>query len=85
MGIALTRYSPRSIISREVALIAAQTAAQMGTRLYQAKIREATAIKEAQARRQSIFEYAPKSNVAADYMALVEEILGEGRKGRGQE
>lgn len=75
MGILLTRYSGRSVISREVAEMISSTANQLDTKLYEAKIRENTAVKEAQARRQSIFEYAPKSNAAADYAALIEEIL----------
>ena len=77
MGILLTRYSSRAIISREVAEMIEDTAAQLQTVLYKTKIREATAIKEAQARRLSIFEYAPKSNAAIDYKALVDEITGE--------
>jgi len=77
MGIVLTRYSPRSIISREVAEMIEETAAQLQTKLYKAKIRECTALKEAQATRQSIYSYAPKSNATADYTALVNEILGE--------
>lgn len=77
MGIVLTRYSPRSIISREVAEMIEDTAAQLQTKLYKAKIRECTALKEAQATRQSIYSYAPKSNATADYTALVNEILGE--------
>lgn len=78
MGIVLTRYSSRSIISREVAEMLEQTAEQLNTKLYKAKIRECTAIKEAQATKQNIFNYAPKSNATADYKALVEEIIGEG-------
>lgn len=77
MGIVLTRYSSRSIISREVAEMLDQTAEQIQTKLYKAKIRECTAIKEAQATKQNIFLYAPKSNATADYKALVDEILAE--------
>lgn len=39
-----------------------------------------TAIKEAQATKQNIYSYAPKSNATADYTALVDEILGEETK-----
>ena len=80
MGIVLTRYSSRSIISREVAEMLEETAEQLHTKLYKAKIRECTAIKEAQATKHNIFSYAPKSNATADYKALVDEILGEGTK-----
>ena len=75
MGIVLTRYSSRSIISREVAEMIDQTAEQLNTKLFNTKIRECTAIKEAQATKQDIYSYAPKSNASADYKALVAEIL----------
>lgn len=74
-GILLTRHSTRNILSRDMAEVAHATAAQMGTFLYNAVIREAVALKEAQASRQPIYQYAPKSNVAADYMAFVEEFI----------
>ena len=75
-GIVLTRYNSRAIISREVADMTEQTAGQLQTKLYKAKIRECTAIKEAQATQQDIYSYAPRSNAAADYTALIAEILG---------
>ena len=76
-GIVLTRYNSRAIISREVADMIEQTAGQLQTKLYKAKIRECTAIKEAQATQQDIYSYAPRSNATADYTALIDEILGE--------
>lgn len=82
MGILLTRYSGRTIISREIAEMTEETAVQLQTKLYATKIRETTAIKEAQVRRQSIFEYAPKNNAAIDYMSLVEEIIGDENNGK---
>ena len=85
MGIVLTRYNGRSIIRREVAEMLEQTAQSLNTKLYQAKIRECTALVEAQATKQNIFNYAPKSNAAADYKALVNEIIGEENKNNGTE
>ena len=75
MGIVLTRYSARAILSREVAEMIEQTATNLNTKLYKATVRENIAVKEAQASQQNIFEYAPKSNAAADYSALVDEII----------
>jgi len=80
LGIVLTRYNSRTIISREVAEMIEETAARFQTKLYESKIRECTAIKESQAMRKSIFAYAPRSNAAADYAALVNEIAGKGDK-----
>ena len=73
-GIVLTRYSARAVISREVTAMMEETASSLRTKLYKTRIRECTAIKEAQAMRRSIYAYAPRSNASADYMALIEEI-----------
>lgn len=75
LGVLLTRYNPRTIISREVADMAAEAAEKMGSRVFDATIRECTALKEAQAMQTNIYQYAPSSNAAADYSALVEELL----------
>ena len=74
MGILLTRYNGRAIISRDAAKLIKQTAEQLDTSLYSTRIRECTALKEAQAMKQSIYTYAPKSNAAKDYSAFMEEI-----------
>ena len=73
-GIVITRFNGRSIIRREVAEALEQTARQLHTKLYKARIRECVSLVEAQATRTPIFKYAPRSNAAADYKALVEEI-----------
>lgn len=76
-GILLTRYSPRSILSREVAELAGQLAAKLGTRVFKTTIRENIAVKEAQISQQTIFSYAPRANATADYTSFVEEFLRE--------
>ncbi len=75
-GILLTRYNRRAVLSREVAELLEHTAKQLHTRLYNTKIRECMAIKEAQAKKQSIFAWAPRSNAAKDYSALIDEMIG---------
>lgn len=77
LGIVLTRYNGRAIISRELAELISSTAAKLNTKAYSTKIRECTAIKESQAVRECIYTYAPKSNAAADYSALLSEIITE--------
>lgn len=74
-GVLLTRHNNRSVLSRDMAEAASNTAEQIGTFLYQTVIREAVALKEAQARQQTIYEYAPKSNAAIDYMAFIDEYM----------
>ena len=74
-GIILTRYNSRSVLSKEVTEMIEQTAAELNTKVFDTKIRECTAMKEAQAMKQDIFTYAPKSNASADYNAIIKELL----------
>ena len=74
-GILLTRYNPRTILSREIAEIIDQTAQELQTRLFKTTIREAIAVKEAQLNQQDIYSYAPKSNATTDYKAFIDELL----------
>lgn len=74
-GIVLTRYSARSVLSRDIAEMLETTAKQLQTKLYKTTIREGIAIKESQINVMSIFEYAPKSNPAIDYKHLIREVL----------
>lgn len=77
LGIVLTRYNSRSVISREVAEQIEEVARGLSTKLFKTKIRECTAIKEAQAMQESIFTYAPRCNAVEDYSALAKEIEKE--------
>lgn len=72
-GILITRYSGRAILSQELRETIANKAAQIGTGVFSTAIREGIAVKEAQARRESIF--TGRSNAAADYSAFVDEYL----------
>lgn len=74
-GIVLTMYNRRTILHREIAEVLTNAAAQLNTKLFNTKIRPCNALAEAQAKRKSIFQYAPKSNAAEDYRALITEIL----------
>jgi len=82
-GILLTRHSTRTILGRDLQESIKETALKLDTKLFNTTIREAIAIKEAQASRQDIYHYAPKSNVALDYEALVNEILESEEKHNG--
>jgi len=75
MGILLTRYNSRAIISRDIADMIEKTATQFQTKLYKTQIRECTAIKESQIKQTNIFTYAPNSNAAIDYQKLADEII----------
>ena len=46
------------------------------TRIYKTFIREAIAVREAQAAQESLFSWAPECKPAEDYEMLLNEILG---------
>lgn len=74
-GILLTRQNPRTTITKQFTEGLNAAAGKMDTQLFNAKIRECTTTKEAQALQRSIFEYAPRANVTADYTAFIDELL----------
>lgn len=78
-GILATRYKGRSILAKDMTDLLEDTAAKLHTRLYKTKIRDAVAIPEAAASQKDIFTYAPKSKVAEDYRAFIEELLEKER------
>jgi len=73
-GILLTRYNNRPRLTKDLTEIMQRMAEALGTRVFSTKIREAVAIREAQAMKQDIFSYAPESKVTADYMAFCKEL-----------
>jgi chromosome partitioning protein len=77
-GILLTKYSGRSIISRDLKESIEEQAEKMGTKLYTTIIREGVSVREAQLQRTDIFSYAPTSNPAVDYNDFIDEYLGKG-------
>lgn len=77
MGIVLTRFSARSILSRELTEVIEEAAKKLDTKVFNTKIRECISIKEAQVSQKDIYSYAPRSNAAADYKELLEEVMKE--------
>lgn len=77
-GIVITRYSSRAVLSRDAVDMIEAKARDLNTKVFETRIRECVSLKEAQAVRQSIFDYAPRSNGAKDYKALIAEIIKEG-------
>jgi len=71
-GIFFTRYDQRKVLRRDTA---DQLRAKYPGLVLNATIRESIVLGEAPHLAQDIFSYAPKSAGAADYQALVEEIL----------
>ena len=77
LGIVLTRHNGRTILSRDILEVIEETAKHLKTKVYSQTIREAVAVKEAQATRKDIFSYDAKSNASQDYDALMQTIWTE--------
>ena len=76
LGILLTKYNRRTILSKDVNEMAEQLAEQMGTKVFDVKIRPGVAIAEAPAHGENIFDYNARSGAVKDYKDLIEEIAG---------
>ncbi|WP_332060208.1 ParA family protein [Streptococcus canis] len=74
LGIVLTRYNARATLTRELTDLLEKTAKDLDTKVFKTRIRENIAVKEAQAVKQSLYNYAPKSNASKDYTDLIDEI-----------
>ena len=75
-GYILTRSGGRSTLARQLADTIQARAQEMGIPFLKA-IREAVAIREAQTLQRSLYEYAPRSKPAADYLELLDTITNQ--------
>lgn len=74
-GILFTRYDHRTNISKDVKELTMQLGEHFQAPVFETFIRNGVAIEEAHAEKQDIFTYSPKSNVAQDYDAFIDEFL----------
>lgn len=74
-GLLLVKFSGRSNLERTVLEELTDLAADMGTRLFETKIRECVKTKEAQEAHRLLVDYAPKCTTTQDYGAFVKELL----------
>lgn len=74
LGILITRFKPRTNVTKAVTEYVTKFVAEDGCKPFQATIRETTKVPEAQARRKSLWENARLSTAAEDYTALAAEI-----------
>lgn len=76
-GILLTKYTARTLLSRDMTSNIEKLAELLGTKLFVSKIRESVTVREAQLAQKSIFDYAPKSKVTLDYEEFIDEIVND--------
>lgn len=78
VGIVLTKFNKRTILSREIRGTAELIARELNTYLFNTTIRSSVAVMEAQTNQQNIHEYSPKNGATIDYVELVDELLERG-------
>lgn len=76
-GLLITRKGQSTIATRTMIEQIQDSAKASGLDVYRAMIREATAVKEAQIMRESIFTHAPTAKVTADYSAFLDEYIAQ--------
>lgn len=74
LGCIITRYSKQSKFNRYIREQIKDNAKANGCELL-AEIRQGVAVKECYALQANLFEYAPRSNPAIDYMSLYEKLF----------
>lgn len=75
MGILITRFNPRTVYSKAVATELNKAAEAMNTRVFQTRIKEAVAIKEALHQFKSLDDYDKRSNAAKNVNQFIDEFL----------
>ena len=79
IGVIITRYRANAKINQFFADAIRETADKLNAP-YLGEIRDGVAIREAQAMRKNLFEYAPKSKPAQDYKELFDKIAKSRKK-----
>lgn len=74
-GILLTKYNPRTILSKDLTEIVKNVAAGLKTKVFNNYIRASVSIQEAQTQQSNIINYAPTATAQSDYIKFVEEFL----------
>lgn len=77
-GILLTKYNPRTLLSREIRGTAELIAQDLNIKLFDSYIRNSVVVSEAQSLQQSILDYAPRNNISLDYLQFIDELMAKG-------
>lgn len=75
LGILFTRFNSRTRVGKEALEAGEKTAKMINTKIFNTKISECTVIKEAQANKKNIFDFAKNSKAAKEYLEFTEEFL----------
>lgn len=75
LGVLINKFDTRTTFTKEVLDTLEGAISSMNMELFETKVRNNIKIKEAQAIKKNLFEYAPKSNGAVDFQNVVNEVL----------
>lgn len=75
LGLLFVRYSPRSVLSKNIVEDMKQREKQTGLKVFETTIRESIAIREAQYLGEPLLSYAKRSKAILDYKAFADEAL----------
>jgi len=75
-GLLLVKYAGRTNLAKGITESLPEYAKMFGTRVYETKIRESIATREAQVTQKSLIAWARTSTTSQDYFAFVDEFLG---------
>ncbi len=74
-GVLITMWDARPLVARKMLEVAEGVAENLGTIVFQTKIRRGKDVPESVLMGTGLITYAPKSNPATDYVAFVDELL----------
>ena len=68
-------YNARINVSKLLEKSVNSAAELLDTKVFNNRIRQAVAMKESQLAKMSLFDYAPSSPIAGDYLGFIDELL----------
>ena len=77
LGLLFVKYMERKVLAKEVENGLPEILDQLGTSIFESKIRLDEAIEQSQAARMPVYMYAPKARATSDYVTFTEEIERE--------
>ena len=80
-GVLVNTYDERGLLERELDHELPGLAKSVDTKVFDSKIRKCISVRQAQAQRKSLFDYAPKCTSASDISKFADEYLKEVENG----
>lgn len=77
-GVLITKYNPRTIISKELKDLIEMLSTKMNTKVFNTFIRFSVLVEEAQANKKDLLSFNKRNNVVQDYNMFIDEYLEKG-------